>query len=82
MGLFSSKKTESISLSDADEMLKNPRQLRGMSKKQIDDLKRRAAGKTNIIADIKAVRKDVKSGRKLGGVGDPPPVRKGRSMWS
>lgn len=73
------KKKESISLSDAEEMLKNPRALRGMSKQEVKDLQRRAAGKTNIVSDVVAVVRD--GGHKTGGVGKPPETRQGRSMW-
>lgn len=72
------KKKESISLSDAQKALPSPRELRRMDDKELRDLKRRVAGKTNIISDILAARKD---GGKTGGAGKPPPVRKGRSMW-
>lgn len=79
MGFFSSKK-ESISLSAADEMLQSPRALRGMSKKEIKDLQRRAEGKTNIIDDVRAAAKDAKRGRGTGGVGKAPEPRTGKGL--
>lgn len=75
------KKKESLSLSDAEDALKNPRALRGMSDKELKDLQRRVKGKTNIVSDILAARADAKSGRSTGGVGKAPEPRKGRSMW-
>jgi transposase len=81
MGLFSGKK-ESISLSNAEELLSNPRALRGMSNKEIKELKDKAAGKGSIFKDIQAARTDAQRGRKTGGVGTPPPVRKGKSIFA
>lgn len=79
MGLFGKK--ESVSLSAAEELLGNPRALRGMSKKEIDDLKRLAEGRPKRSGDITAGMDDFFKGRKGGGVGTPPPVRKGKSIF-
>lgn len=80
MGLFS-KKTESVSLSDAVEILGDARKLKGMSKQEIKDLQAKAKGKPQKLGDIRAGIDDFKKGRK-GSQGAPmPPPRKGRSMW-
>jgi len=82
MGLFGGKK-DSLSLSEAEELLGNPRALKGKSKKEIEDLKRRARGEVKRGGDIRAGLSDLKNGRKgAQGVGKAPEPRKGRSMWS
>lgn len=78
MGFLSGKKTESLS---AEDLIDARGTAKGLTAKEMRKLKAKFDGKTNIIGDARAAIKDVKSGRKTGGVGPAPQPRKGRSMW-
>jgi hypothetical protein len=79
MGFFG-KKTESLPAEDLIEVRGTGK---GLTAKEMRELKKKMDGKVSKTGDIRAGLSDLKNGRNSSkGVGPAPKPRKGKSMWS
>lgn len=82
MGIFGNKdkdaareKRRSLAI---DELMEVRGNAKGLTAKEMRDLKKLTEGKTKPLGDIRAGLSDLKNGRKGGGVGPPPEQRGGK----